>query len=153
MSESNRPRRIGSFFTLLHDRLRWGINRCTTCDFPTTCKTFAARPMAHSSKTRRKERELNSQGFNARSASNGVPSPIGLPFQGVWLIGPVLPRLGSEAHSLCQALLSHTASADLDRVALPVPWCPGFLSIQVLPHWIGLLRELTLTPLRPFVQK
>ena len=42
--------------------------------------TFAARPMAHSSNARRKERELNSQGFNARSASNGVPSPIGLPF-------------------------------------------------------------------------
>ena len=28
----------------------------------------------------RKERELNSQGIYARSASNGVPSPIGLPF-------------------------------------------------------------------------
>ncbi len=34
----------------------------------------------NSSNTRRKERELNSQGIYARSASNGVPSPIGLPF-------------------------------------------------------------------------
>ncbi len=42
--------------------------------------TFAARPMAHTSNARRKERESNSQGSYARSASNGEPSPIGLPF-------------------------------------------------------------------------
>lgn len=56
MSESNRPDRIGSPVPLPLGQ--WH----------------------NSSNTRRKERELNSQGFNARSASNGVPSPIGLPF-------------------------------------------------------------------------
>ena len=65
MSESNRPDRIGS----PGHRQAWMLGG-----------RFAARPMAHISFTRRKERELNSQGFNARSASNEVPSPIGLPF-------------------------------------------------------------------------
>lgn len=55
-SESNRPDRIGSSVPLPLGQ--WH----------------------HSSNTRRKERELNSQGIYTRSASNGVPSPIGLPF-------------------------------------------------------------------------
>ena len=40
--------------------------------------TSAARPRAH---TRRKERESNPQGCEARPGSSGVPSPIGLSFR------------------------------------------------------------------------
>ena len=42
--------------------------------------TFAVRPRAHVT-SRRKERESNPQGCQARPGSSGVPSPVGLPFR------------------------------------------------------------------------
>ena len=79
--------------------------------------------MAHSSNTRRKERESNSQGIYTRSVSNGVPSPIGLPFH--------IKSSGSRNRTCVWAINS--------RLPVPTQDPPEYISYQ--SGWSDLNRR------------